>query len=144
MDDIHVSWQGAEKPKPSDLSALLSVRRRVVEKALVWLKNHNHLYANIEIDVAEMESWEESAHGVLAQVYACLERTEPSAWEKARTGQVVPPTERGLEERRAVDVREVLTMLRQGEDMEVGAMAYEDRGSAVDEDVDEQVPVDGV
>lgn len=56
IDNIHVSWQGVEKPKPSDLSALLSVRRRVVEKARVWLKGHNHLYANIEIDVAEMES----------------------------------------------------------------------------------------
>lgn len=31
MDEIHVSWQGAEKPGPSDLSSLLSVRRRVVE-----------------------------------------------------------------------------------------------------------------
>lgn len=35
-------------------------------------------------------------------------------------------------------------MLHQGEDMEVGAMADEDRGSAVDEDVDEQMQVDGV
>ncbi|KAL6406093.1 hypothetical protein AUP68_10655 [Ilyonectria robusta] len=34
MDDIHVSWQGQEKPAPSDLSALLSVRRSAVEKAL--------------------------------------------------------------------------------------------------------------
>jgi hypothetical protein len=38
MDEIHVSWQGKEKPAPSDLSVLLSVRRRVVERALVWLK----------------------------------------------------------------------------------------------------------
>jgi hypothetical protein len=56
MDDIHISWQGPEKLMLSDLSALLSVRRRAVEKALVWLKMHNPLYANIEIDVAEMES----------------------------------------------------------------------------------------
>ncbi len=26
MEEVHVSWQGAEKPAPSDLSALLSVR----------------------------------------------------------------------------------------------------------------------
>ena len=144
MDDIHVSWQGAEKPKLSDLSSLLSVRRQVVEKALVWLKNHNHLYANIEIDVAEMESWGEPAHGVPDQVYKCLERAEPSAWEKARTGQVVPPTERGLEDRRAVDIGEVLTMLRQGGDAEVGVMADEAQGSGIDEDVGEQVLEDGV
>ncbi|KAM4062959.1 PIF1 protein [Hirsutella rhossiliensis] len=58
LDEIHVSWQGVEKPAPSDLSSLLSVRRRVVERALVWLKRSNPHYAEIEIDVAEMESWE--------------------------------------------------------------------------------------
>ncbi|KAH6980578.1 hypothetical protein EDB80DRAFT_533691, partial [Ilyonectria destructans] len=56
MDEIHVSWQGAEKPAPSDLSSLLSVRRRVVERALVWLQKNNPQYAEIEIDTAEMES----------------------------------------------------------------------------------------
>ncbi|KAH7247397.1 uncharacterized protein BKA55DRAFT_514761, partial [Fusarium redolens] len=56
MEEIHVSWQGAEKPAPSDLSGLLSVRRRVVERALVWLKKNNPHYAEIEIDAAEMES----------------------------------------------------------------------------------------
>ncbi|KAH7113022.1 hypothetical protein EDB81DRAFT_873555 [Dactylonectria macrodidyma] len=58
MDEIHVSWQGAEKPGPSDLSSLLSVRRRVVERALVWLKKNNPHYAEIEIDASEMESHE--------------------------------------------------------------------------------------
>ncbi|KAH6991528.1 hypothetical protein BKA56DRAFT_474328, partial [Ilyonectria sp. MPI-CAGE-AT-0026] len=57
MNEIHVSWHGVEKPAPSDLSALLSVRRRVVETALFWLKRHNPHYADIEIDVAEMDSW---------------------------------------------------------------------------------------
>jgi hypothetical protein len=70
-----------------------------------------------------------------------LERSEPSAQEKARTGQVVLPTERGLEERRAVDVQEVLAMLHQGEEMEVGAIADEDRGSPADYGREE---VDGI
>lgn len=117
MDEIHVSWQGREKPAPSDLSALLSVRRRVVERALVWLKRYNPLYANIDIDTAEMDSWEEPAHGVPPQVYGRLERNEPSAWEKARTGQVVPPTERGLEEDGPTDIREIMATLGQGRDM---------------------------
>ena len=117
MDEIHVSWQGREKPAPSDLSALLSVRRRVVERALVWLKRHNPLYANIDIDTAEMDSWEAPAHGVPSQVYGRLERNEPSAWEKARTGQVVPPTERGLEEDGPTDIREIMAMLGQEGDM---------------------------
>ncbi|KAH6980579.1 hypothetical protein EDB80DRAFT_263535 [Ilyonectria destructans] len=56
MEEIHVSWQGEEKPAPSDLSGLLSVRRRVVERALVWLKKNNPHYAEIEIDAAEMEA----------------------------------------------------------------------------------------
>ncbi|KAH7132951.1 hypothetical protein EDB81DRAFT_871351 [Dactylonectria macrodidyma] len=61
MEEIHVSWQGAEKPVPSDLSGLLSVRRRVVEKALVWLKKNNPHDAEIEIDVTEMKSWRRAA-----------------------------------------------------------------------------------
>jgi hypothetical protein len=34
MEEVHVSWQGAEKPAPSDLSGLLSVRRKTM--ALVF------------------------------------------------------------------------------------------------------------
>lgn len=118
MDEIHVSWQGKEKPAPSDLSALLSVRRRVVERALVWLKRHNPLYANITINTAEMDSWEApgSAQDVPFQVYERLERNEPSAWEKARTDQVVPSTERGLEEDGPTDIREILAKLEQERD----------------------------
>ncbi|KAF1993896.1 hypothetical protein P154DRAFT_476817, partial [Amniculicola lignicola CBS 123094] len=144
MDDIHVSWQGPEKPTPNDLSVLLSVRRRVVEKALVWLKGHNSLYENIEIDVAEMESWGAPSHGVPSQVYERMERNEPSAWEKTRTAQLVPPTERGLEEERSMDIREVLAMLNQGEDVEVGGRAFEEPGSPGGEGSDEQMQVDGV
>lgn len=56
LDKIYVSWQWAEKPAPRDLSALLSVRRHVVEKALVWLKRHNPLYADIEIDATQIHT----------------------------------------------------------------------------------------
>jgi hypothetical protein len=62
-------------------SILLSVRRHVVERALIWLKRHNHRYSNIDIDTAEMDSWEAPAHGVPSQVYGRLEKNEPSAWE---------------------------------------------------------------
>jgi hypothetical protein len=43
-----------------------------------------------------------------------LERNEPSAWEKIRTGQVIPPTERGLDIEGPVDIRDVLITLGQG------------------------------
>ena len=49
-------------------------------------------------------------------MYERLERNEPSAWETARTGQVVPPTERGLEEDGPTDIREILAMLEQERD----------------------------
>ncbi|EJT69168.1 hypothetical protein GGTG_13277 [Gaeumannomyces tritici R3-111a-1] len=79
MEEIHVFWQGPERPAPRDLSALLSVRRRVFEAALVWLKRNNRLYAKIHIDTAKMDSWEMSPHGVPWQVYTRLERNEPPA-----------------------------------------------------------------
>ncbi|KJZ70515.1 hypothetical protein HIM_10101 [Hirsutella minnesotensis 3608] len=116
MDEIHVSWQGSEKPGPSDLSSLLSVRRRVVERALVWLKKNNPHYAEIEIDVPEMKSWGAPSHGVPSLVYDRMERNEPSAWEKTRTAQVVPPTERGVDDEGSVEIEEILTALHQGED----------------------------
>ncbi|KJZ68635.1 hypothetical protein HIM_11974 [Hirsutella minnesotensis 3608] len=116
VDEIHVSWQGAEKPEPSDLSSLLSVRRRVVERALVWLKENNPHYAEIEIDVAEMDSWGAPAHGVPSLVYDRMERNEPSAWEKTRTAHVVPPTERAMDDEGSVEIEEILTALRQGEE----------------------------
>ncbi|KAM4064054.1 AAA domain-containing protein [Hirsutella rhossiliensis] len=90
MDEIHVSWQGP-KPGPRDLSGLLSVRRRAVERALVWLKENNPLYGEVEIDVAEMESW-----------------------GRRRTGAVVPPTERAMDDEGAVEIEEILVMLSQG------------------------------
>ncbi|RKK15427.1 hypothetical protein BFJ67_g17959, partial [Fusarium oxysporum f. sp. cepae] len=120
MEEIHVSWQGAEKPAPSDLSGLLSVRRRVVERALVWLKKNNPHYAEIEIDAAEMESWGAPPHGVPPLVYDRMERNEPTAWEKTRTAQIVPPTERGMDDEGSLEIEEVLARLNRGEDIPSG------------------------
>ncbi|KAM6514370.1 hypothetical protein FALCPG4_015519 [Fusarium falciforme] len=117
MEEIHVSWQGAEKPTPTDLSGLLSVRRRVIEGALVWLKKNNPHYADIEIDIAEMDSWGGPLHGVPPQVYERMERNEPSAWEKTRTAQVVPPAERGMDDEGPMEIEEVLAALHQGQDV---------------------------
>ncbi len=114
MDEICVSWQGPEKPTPKDLSALLSVRRRVVERALVWLKGHNPHYANIRIDTAEMDTWGQPVDGVPEAVYGRLERHEPSPWEKTRTAHVVPPAERGLDGEEPVAIEEILASLTNG------------------------------
>jgi hypothetical protein len=132
MDEIHVSWQGPEKPAPCDLAALLSVRRRVVERALMWLKDNNHLYVDISIDKAELESWEAAAHGVPSQIYERLERNEPSAREKTQTAHIVPPTERGLDEPGPVDIQEILESL--GENLGGSGGAGENGVARVEEE----------
>jgi hypothetical protein len=112
MDEIHVSWHGAQKPYPSDLSRLLSVRRRVVERALAWLRINNPHYGDIEIDVAELDSWGAPPHDVPPQILEHIERNEPSAWEKVRTAQIVPSAERGIDDDDAVDIDDIMAMLR--------------------------------
>jgi hypothetical protein len=137
MDEIHVSWQGPEKPEPSDLAVLLSVRRRVVENALMWLKGNNHLYVDINIDKAELDSWETPSHGVPSQVYGRLELNEPSAREKTQTAHIVPPTERGLDDLGPVDIREVMASLTEdrgisGNVAGDGVACTEETGSGLD------------
>ncbi|KAM4064147.1 PIF1-like helicase [Hirsutella rhossiliensis] len=101
MDEIHVSWQGAERPGPRDLSGLLSVRRSAVERALAWLKENNPLYGEVEIDAAEIASWGAAA--------------------RTQTAQVVPPSERAMDDGGAAEIEEVLAMLRQGQDPAEGS-----------------------
>ncbi|KAM4061966.1 Arrestin-lik [Hirsutella rhossiliensis] len=116
MDEIHVSWQGAERPGPRDLSGLLSVRRSAVERALAWLKENNPLYGEVEIDAAEIASWGAPPHGVPPVVCERPERNEPSARERTQTAQVVPPSERAMDDGGAAEIEEILAMLRQGQD----------------------------
>ncbi|KAM4063277.1 PIF1-like helicase [Hirsutella rhossiliensis] len=136
MDEIHVSWQGAERPGPRDLSGLLSVRRRPVERALAWLKENNPHYSEVEVDTAEMDSWGEPAHGVPAAVWERLEHNEPSARERTQTAQLVPPTERAMDDEGVVEIEEVLAMLRQGRDPAEGrpdpGPTYEGAGNGED------------
>ena len=51
------------------------------------------------------------------QIYRRLERNELLVKEKVRTGQVIPPIERGLEEDGPVDIQEIIAMLSQGCDV---------------------------
>jgi hypothetical protein len=134
MDDIHVSWHGPEKPAPRDLSVLLSVRRHVVERALLWLKRHNPLYFDVDIDVAEMNSWDGPSHGVPSQVYDRLERNEPSVREKIQTAHIVPPEERGLGDHGPVDIEELLASLQNEHDVQGEAVLD---GLGNDTEVDE-------
>ncbi|KID59322.1 arrestin domain-containing protein, partial [Metarhizium hybridum] len=120
MEDIHVSWHGTERPQARDLAGLLSVRRRKVEAALSWLRHNNPHYRDIEIDEVEMESWGTDSYGVPLQVLDRLERNEPTAWEKIRTAQIVPPAERCLSENEIASIDEILASLSQGEELSNG------------------------
>jgi hypothetical protein len=119
LNDIHISWHGMQRPAPTDLSKLLSVRRTNVERALVWLQKNNPHYADIKIDTAELERWEMSESGVPSGVYDRMERNEPSGWDKVYTGHIVPQTERGLEPEESRDIEEVIAMLRGGTETQI-------------------------
>ncbi|GJN66049.1 hypothetical protein PLICBS_000065 [Purpureocillium lilacinum] len=116
MEEIHVSWHGPEKPAPKDLSGLLSVRRSVVERALVWLRENNPHYAGIVIDTREMDGWDSFADGVPSSVYDRMEHNEPSSWERTRTAHVVPPTERAMDDEESQDIEDMLDMLNQAQE----------------------------
>jgi hypothetical protein len=128
MEEVHVSWYGSEKPLARDLAGLLSVRRRKVEAALLWLKCNNPHYKDIEIDAAEMESWGVEHHGVPPQILDRVERIEPTAWEKIQTAQIVPPTELCLDEGKIGGIEEILTSLSQAEN-EAGVSCLGDQDS---------------
>ncbi|KAM4067349.1 PIF1-like helicase [Hirsutella rhossiliensis] len=108
MDEIHVSWQGAEARAAG----------------LVRPAENNPHYSEVEVDTAEMDSWGEPAHGVPAAVWERLEHNEPSARERTRTAQLVPPTERAMDDEGVVEIEEVLAMLRQGRDPAEGRPDY--------------------
>lgn len=57
---VKVMWVGKEKPTHAQLGASLQVRKEVVRIALLGLKQHNPLYANIEIDHQLLNEWPES------------------------------------------------------------------------------------
>ncbi|KAM4064253.1 ATP-dependent DNA helicase PIF1 [Hirsutella rhossiliensis] len=46
-----------------------------------------------------------------------MERNEPSAWEKTRTAQVVPPAERAMDDDSPAEIEGVLAQLLQGQDV---------------------------
>ncbi|XP_044717277.1 PIF1 protein [Hirsutella rhossiliensis] len=78
-------------------------------------QENNPLYGEVEIDAAEIASWGRR-RTVPPVVCERLERNEPSARERTQTAQVVPPSERAMDDGGAAEIEEVLAMLRQGQD----------------------------
>lgn len=95
---MHVIWTGLERPRPLDVSKLLTVRPGALRTALQWLRVNNSLYADIMIDEEEMRSWAfEDGSQVPALAYQQMVREQETAEETIRTGQIVPPADRGQE-----------------------------------------------
>lgn len=89
---MHVSWQRPEKPAPSDLSrcylcGAVSSRRR-------W-RGSRGIIRCTRRSISTRQSWIAGTRRRTGfPVKYMRVWSEPSAWEKARTAQVVPPTER--------------------------------------------------
>jgi hypothetical protein len=96
LDQVHVIWTGPERPRPLDVTKLLTVRPGALRTALQWLRVNNPLYANIEIDEEEMQSWLfEDGCQVPSLAYQRMVREQETTEEAIRTAQIVPPTDRG-------------------------------------------------
>jgi hypothetical protein len=96
LDQVHVIWSGLERPRPLDVSKLLSVRPRALRRALQWLQANNPFYFDIVINEGEMNSWSfENGCQVPTLAYQRMVREEETAEEAIRTAQIVPPSDRG-------------------------------------------------
>ncbi|RSL82055.1 hypothetical protein CDV31_016968, partial [Fusarium ambrosium] len=142
LEDIHISWHGPQRPAPSDLSKLLSVRRGAVERALLWLKEFNPHYRHIEIDKAELDSWGEPAHGVPSQIYDRIERDEPSAWEETRAAHIVPPAERGMDDTGPQSLEQIVDGL--GRAYDENDVSYDEDQQLYDERSREELEYEGM
>jgi hypothetical protein len=96
LDQVHVIWTGLERPRPLDVSKLLSVRPGALRTALEWLRVNNPLYADIVINEEEMDSWSfKDGSQVPTLAYQRMVREQETAEEAIRTAQIVPPADRG-------------------------------------------------
>ncbi len=89
-EQIRVIWVGPNTPKPKDISSLMSVSRRRVSQALVWLKENNRLYRDIEINLAEMRQWGDGEDWVPPQFLAEACHVPDSEREQEERSGYVP------------------------------------------------------
>jgi hypothetical protein len=59
MSSIKVVWVGKRKPNDGEIRHKLQVRKKEVWKALEWLRAHNPLYSNIDINHEELDRWQD-------------------------------------------------------------------------------------
>ncbi|KJZ70684.1 hypothetical protein HIM_09908 [Hirsutella minnesotensis 3608] len=113
IENIHVSWSGANRPSPADVGTLLRVRKSRVIAALLWLQRNNPLYKDVKINLDEIQGWQFAEGSVVPTVLMeRMQREELSAVERTHTDPIVPNTDRGLEENGFTSIEELLTSLQ--------------------------------
>ena len=89
-ENICVIWVGLNTPRPKDISSLMSVSRRRVHQALLWLKWNNLLYQDIEINEEEMSQWEDNEDWVPPQFLTEICHVPDSEVEQEERSSYVP------------------------------------------------------
>ncbi|GJC89505.1 hypothetical protein ColLi_12343 [Colletotrichum liriopes] len=129
LERLHVCFVGPRRPMPSDLGFMLSVRPVKLRRALVWLRANNPLYRDIMIDERNLQTWGDSCPGtqVPRAIIDQMVAYNLSAEDEIRTGNYVPPAERGRPDE---PIRSASEVLRSLEDREFDSAVAEAEGNA--------------
>uniref|UniRef100_A0A8H7K5M9 DUF6570 domain-containing protein n=1 Tax=Bionectria ochroleuca TaxID=29856 RepID=A0A8H7K5M9_BIOOC len=83
IENIHVSWSGANRPSPAEVGTLLQVRKSRVTAALLWLQRNNPLYKDIEINLGEIQGWQYAEGSTVPTVLMeRMQRRSPRPWKR--------------------------------------------------------------
>ena len=69
-DMLSVVFFGAGKLVVKSLQNMFRVRKKKVQELLLWLKNHNHLYANMPLDFSVLDLYPDD--GLLPGMQNCV------------------------------------------------------------------------
>ncbi|RYP64164.1 hypothetical protein DL771_008900 [Monosporascus sp. 5C6A] len=113
IENIHVSWNGPNRPSPAKVGILLQVRKSRITSALLWLQRNNPLYKDIKIDRDKIQGWQYTEGSTVpAVLMERMQKKEPSVVEKTYTNPIVPHTDRGLGENSFTSIKELFVSLR--------------------------------
>ena len=93
LENFLITWSGKDEPSDKDLSMYATVRPQVIQRALVWLKENNPIYRNVEIDTERLSRWTPTR--VMSAIRACTHHVEPTVDEKMNTAHYTTAEDRG-------------------------------------------------
>ena len=111
-ESLHVCFIGPRQPLPQDLSFLLRVRPARIRKALLWLKEHNPLYRQIEISSQNLEQYADAVDEIPRALLDDMEQYVPNAQDVIQTGHYVPSAERGEPHSQEISIGDIMDSLR--------------------------------